>query len=306
VTYITGTLDYGQGHATPFAQVLSTRLGIPFDRIRLLQGDSDELITGGGTGGSRSAAASTMAMVEAVAKVVELGKDAASHVLEAAAQDIEFAGGRFTIAGTDRSIGVLELAETLRAKPKLPEGAPTSLDVKLASENVPSAFPNGCHVAEVEIDPDTGVVEVAKYASVNDFGTIINPMLVEGQMHGGLVQGIGQALMENTVYNDEGQPITGSFMDYAMPRASDVPNFVTEHHPVPAKTNPLGIKGCGEAGCAGALVSVMNAIVDALSEYGIYHIDMPVTPEKVWQAIREAKSSSPVPAPPAPAPAPAA
>jgi aerobic carbon-monoxide dehydrogenase large subunit len=299
VTFITGTLDYGQGHATPFAQVLSGRLGIPFDRIRLLQGDSDELITGGGTGGSRSAAASTMAMVEAVAKVVELGKEAASHLLEAAPQDIEFAGGRFTIAGTDRSIGVLELAEKLRAKPTLPEGAPTSLDVKLASENVPSAFPNGCHVAEVEIDPDTGVVEVVKYASVNDFGTLINPMLVEGQMHGGLVQGIGQALMENTVYNDEGQPVTGSFMDYAMPRASDVPSFVTEHHPVPAKTNPLGIKGCGEAGCAGALVSVMNAIVDALSEYGIRHIDMPVTPEKVWQAIREAKAA-PAPASPAP------
>jgi carbon-monoxide dehydrogenase large subunit len=301
VTFITGTLDYGQGHATPFAQVLSGRLGIPFDRIRLLQGDSDELITGGGTGGSRSAAASTMAMVEAVAKVVELGKEAASHLLEAAPQDIEFAGGRFTIAGTDRSIGVLELAEKLHAKPTLPEGAPTSLDVKLASENVPSAFPNGCHVAEVEIDPDTGVVEVVKYASVNDFGTLINPMLVEGQMHGGLVQGIGQALMENTVYNDEGQPVTGSFMDYAMPRASDVPSFVTEHHPVPAKTNPLGIKGCGEAGCAGALVSVMNAIVDALSEYGISHIDMPVTPEKVWQALREAKANAPAPASPGPA-----
>jgi aerobic carbon-monoxide dehydrogenase large subunit len=299
VTFITGTLDYGQGHATPFAQVLSSRLGIPFDCIRLLQGDSDELITGGGTGGSRSAAASTMAMVEAVAKVVELGKEAASHLLEAAAQDIEFADGRFTIAGTDRSIGVLELAEKLRAKPTLPEGAPISLDIKLASENVPSAFPNGCHVAEVEIDPDTGVVEVVKYASVNDFGTIINPMLVEGQMHGGLVQGIGQALMENTVYNDEGQPVTGSFMDYAMPRASDVPSFVTEHHPVPARTNPLGIKGCGEAGCAGALVSVMNAIVDALAEYGIRHIDMPVTPEKVWQALREAKAA-PAPASPAP------
>ena len=136
----------------------------------------------------------------------------------------------------------------------MPEGAPTTLDVKLASEPVPSAFPNGCHVAEVEIDPDTGVVEVVKYASVNDFGTVINPMLVEGQMHGGLVQGIGQVLMENTVYDAEGQLITGSFMDYAMPRAADVPSFVTAHHPVPAKTNPLGVKGCGEAGCAGALV----------------------------------------------------
>ncbi len=293
VTFITGTLDYGQGHATPFAQILSSRLGVPFERIRLLQGDSDELIIGGGTGGSRSAAASSMAMVEAVAKVVEQGKQIASQLLEAAVSDIEFAKGRFTIAGTDRSIGVMELAEKLRSKVNLPEGTPTSLDVKLASELVPSAFPNGCHVAEVEIDPDTGVIEVVKYASANDFGTVINPMLVEGQMHGGLVQGIGQALMERTVYDQDGQPITGSYMDYAMPRASDVPSFVTAHHPVPAKTNPLGIKGCGEAGCAGALVSVMNAIVDALSEYGIRHIDMPATPERVWQAIKSAQAAQP-------------
>ena len=204
---------------------------------------------------------------------------------------IEFAGGRFIIAGTDRSIGVMELAERLRSQVNLPDGMPTSLDVKLASEPVPAAFPNGCHVAEVEIDPETGVIEVVKYASANDFGTVINPLLVEGQMHGGLVQGIGQALMENTVYDEDGQPVTGSYMDYAMPRASDVPSFVTEHHPVPAKTNPLGVKGCGEAGCAGALVSVMNAVVDALSEFGIRHIDMPATPERVWQAIKRAQAA---------------
>jgi carbon-monoxide dehydrogenase large subunit len=292
VTFITGTLDYGQGHAAPFAQILSGRLGVPFDRIRLLQGDSDELIAGGGTGGSRSVAASSMAMIEAVAKVVEQGKQAASHVLEAAVQDIEFADGRFTIAGTDRSIGVLDLAAKLRDGTKLPDDAPKTLDVKLASEPVPSAFPNGCHVAEVEIDPDTGVIEVVKYASANDFGNLINPMLVEGQMHGGLVQGIGQILMENVVYDGDGQPITGSFMDYAMPRAGDVPSFVTAHHPVPAKTNPLGVKGCGEAGCAGALVSVTNAIIDALSDYGIRNIDMPATSEKVWQAIRAARATA--------------
>jgi carbon-monoxide dehydrogenase large subunit len=291
VTFITGTLDYGQGHATPFAQILSSRLGIPFDRIRLLQGDSDELVIGGGTGGSRSAAASSMAMVAAIAKVVEQGKQIASHLLEAAVADIEFAAGRFIIAGTDRSIGVMELAEKLRSQVNLPDGMPTSLDVKLASDPVPAAFPNGCHVAEVEIDPETGVIEVVKYASANDFGTVINPLLVEGQMHGGLVQGIGQALMENTVYDEDGQPVTGSYMDYAMPRACDVPSFVTEHHPVPAKSNPLGIKGCGEAGCAGALVSVMNAVVDALSEYGIRHIDMPATPERVWQAIKRAQAA---------------
>jgi len=290
VTFITGTLDYGQGHATSFAQILSSRLGVPFDRIRLLQGDSDELIAGGGTGGSRSAASSSMAMVEAVRRVVEQGKQIASHVLEAAAADIEFADGRFIIAGTDRSIDLLELSAALRAGIELPDDAPKTLDVKLASEPVPSAFPNGCHVAEVEIDPETGVIELVKYSSANDFGTVINPMLVEGQMHGGLVQGIGQVLMENVVYDGEGQPITGSFMDYAIPRAVDVPSFVTEHHPVPATTNPLGIKGCGEAGCAGAMVAVPNAIIDALSEYGIRHIDMPMTAESVWRAINAART----------------
>jgi carbon-monoxide dehydrogenase large subunit len=156
---------------------------------------------------------------------------------------------------------------------------------------VPSAFPNGCHVAEVEVDPQTGMIEVVKYTSVNDFGTVINPMLVEGQIHGGVVQGIGQAMLERTFYDGDGQFLTGSFMDYCLPRASDAPTFVTGHHPVPAKTNPLGVKGCGEAGCAGALTSLMNAIVDALSEFGIRHIDMPATPEKVWQAIQSAKAA---------------
>ena len=291
VTFITGTLDYGQGHATSFAQILSSRLGVPFERIRLLQGDSDELIAGGGTGGSRSAASSSMAMVEAIGRVIEQGKQVASNLLEAAVADLEFADGRFIIAGTDRSIGLLELAAELHAGAKLPDDAPQTLDVKLASGPVPSCYPNGCHVAEVEIDPETGVVEVVRYFSANDFGTVINPMLVEGQMHGGLVQGIGQVLMENVVYNSDGQPVTGSFMDYGVPRAADVPSFVTEHHPVPAATNPLGIKGCGEAGCAGALVAVPNAIIDALSDYGIRHIDMPVTPEKVWRAIHAARPS---------------
>ncbi len=289
VTIVTGTLDYGQGHATPFAQLLSDRLGVPFDRIRLLQGDSDALIAGGGTGGSRSITASGTAIVEAAAKVVEQGKQIAAVALEASPADIEFAHGRFVIAGTDCAIGILDLADKLRSSLKLPEGLPQSLDVKHATEPIPSAFPNGCHVAEVEIDPETGAVEVVKYSSANDFGTVINPLLVEGQMHGGLVQGIGQALMEQTVYDADGQLLTGSYMDYPLPRAVAAPDFVTEHHPVPCKTNPLGTKGCGEAGCAGALVSVMNAIVDALAGYGIRHIDMPATPERVWRAIKEAE-----------------
>jgi aerobic carbon-monoxide dehydrogenase large subunit len=292
VTIVTGTLDYGQGHAAPFAQVLSNRLGIPFDRIRLFQGDSDQLLVGGGTGGSRSMMSSGAAIVQASDKVIEHGKQIASYLLEASASDIEFDRGRFVIAGTDRAIGIMDLAAKLRSGLKLPDGVPATLDVSHVSDGVPSAFPNGCHVAEVEIDPDTGVVEVVKYVSVNDFGTVINPLLVEGQVHGGVVQAIGQALYEHVVYDADGQLLTGSYMDYGIPRAGDVPSIDAISHPVPAKTNPLGVKGCGEAGCAGGLTSVMNAVVDALSELGIKHIDMPVTPERVWQAIRNAEGTA--------------
>ena len=275
VTIITGTLDYGQGHASPFAQVLCDRLGVPFEKVRLLQGDSDQLIAGGGTGGSKSIMASGAAIVEASAICIDKGRAAAAEVLEAAAADIEFERGRFSIAGTDRGIGVMELAAQ----------RPGALDVKHIHEHAPSAYPNGCHVAEVEVDPETGVVEVVKYDMVGDFGVQINPMLVEGQAHGGVVQGIGQALLESMAYDEDGQLMTGSFMDYALPHAVHVPSFVMASHAVPAKTNVLGAKGCGEAGCAGALPSVMNALVDALRQVGVNHIDMPATPQRVWDAI---------------------
>ncbi|MBR0839288.1 xanthine dehydrogenase family protein molybdopterin-binding subunit [Bradyrhizobium liaoningense] len=291
VQLITGTLDYGQGHATPFAQVLCAQLGVPFESVKLVQGDSDIVHTGNGTGGSRSITASGMAIVEASKLVIEKGKQAAAHMLEASEADIEFADGSFTIAGTDRSIDIMELAKRLHDG-KVPEGVPDSLDVDHTSEPVPSAFPNGCHVAEVEIDPDTGVVQIVRYSAVNDFGTVINPMLVAGQLHGGVVQGIGQALMEHVRYDESGQPITGSLMDYALPRAEDVPNMTVGDHPVPATTNPLGSKGCGEAGCAGSLSTVVNAVLDALSDYDIKHIDMPLTPERVWRAIQEAKAKA--------------
>ena len=282
VSIITGTLDYGQGHWSAFAQVLTTRLGIPFRKIKLIQGDSDLLIAGGGTGGSKSIMASGAAIVEASDKVIDKGKQIAGVALEASAADIEFQSGRFTIVGTDRGIGIMELAERLRGGMKLPEGVPATLDVSHVHEAAPSAFPNGAHVAEVEIDPDTGVVEVVKYTMVGDFGTVINPLLVEGQSHGGVVQGIGQAMFEHVVYSEEGQPLTGSFTDYALPRAADTPFFRIDYHSVPARTNVLGAKGCGEAGCAGSLPSVMNAIVDAL---GGKHINMPATPERVWEAL---------------------
>ncbi|NEW90730.1 xanthine dehydrogenase family protein molybdopterin-binding subunit [Rhodopseudomonas sp. BR0M22] len=291
VRLITGTLDYGQGHATPFAQVLSAFLGVPFDRIRLEQGDSDIVHSGNGTGGSRSITASGMAIVEASQKVIAKGKSAAAHLLETAEADIEFEAGRFTVAGTDRSIGIMELAQRLRGT-ELPDGVPASLDVDHTTEGAPSAFPNGCHVAEVEIDPDTGVTRVVRYTAVNDFGTVVNPMIVAGQLHGGVAQGIGQALMEKISYDADGQPITGSLQDYALPRADDVPLMAVGDHPVPAKTNPLGTKGCGEAGCAGSLATIVNAALDALKDYGVTTLDMPLTPEKVWRAIHDAKAKT--------------
>jgi aerobic carbon-monoxide dehydrogenase large subunit len=291
VRLITGTLDYGQGHASALAQVLCGQLGVPFESVRLEQGDSDIVHAGSGTGGSRSITASSMAIVEASKQVIEKGKRAAAHLMEAAEGDIEFSDGRFTIAGTDRSIDIIELARRLR-EGKMPDGVPDTLDVDHTTEPIPSTFPNGCHVVEVEIDPETGILEIARYTGVNDFGTIVNPMLVAGQMHGGVAQGIGQALMECVNYDSSGQPITGSLMDYALPRATDIPVMTVGDHPVPAKSNPLGTKGCGEAGCAGSLCTIINAALDALAEYGITEIDMPLTPEKLWRVIRDAKAKA--------------
>jgi carbon-monoxide dehydrogenase large subunit len=235
--------------------------------------------------------ASGTAIVEGAGKVYRSdGKQIAGFVLEARRRHRVF-GWRFTIAGTDRSIGIMELAEKLRSGLKLPKGVPNSLSVRhVANEPIPSVFSERLSRRRVEVDPDTGVVEIVKYNSVNDFGTIINPLLVEGQVHGGVVQGIGQAI-DGEDRLRRGRPLlTGSYMDYAMPRASDSPEVGFESHPVPAKNNPLGVKGCGEAGCAGALTSVMNAIVDALSDYGVADIEMPATPERVWKTIQEAKA----------------
>jgi carbon-monoxide dehydrogenase large subunit len=290
VTLVTGTRDMGTGHATPFAQVLADRLGVPFERIRLVQNDSAEMSDGaGGSGGSRSLIATGGAVLEASKDVLSKGRKLAAHVLEAAESDIEFAAGEFRIAGTDRRIGILDLAAEGRRRTNLPAGVPASLDSKVKHATSPVSFPNGCHVCEVEIDPETGEVRIVRYTVVDDFGTVINPLIVEGQVHGGIVQGIGQVLLERTVYDDAGQLLTGSFMDYAMPRAADVAAIDFTTHPVPCRTNPLGAKGCGEAGNGGSFPAAICAVLDALAPLGIDDIELPASPHRIWQAIRDSK-----------------
>ncbi len=290
VSLITGTLDYGQGHASAFAQVVVDQLGLPFELIDLVQGDSDQLIAGGGTGGSRSIMASGKALVEASAEVIERGRALAAHHLEAASADVDFSDGAFKISGTDREVSLIELARAVKTMAALPEDLTPTLDVAMISEAPPSAFPNGCHIAEIEIDPETGEVTVERYIAVDDFGTLVNPMLAEGQVHGGVVQGIGQALLEHAVYDDNGQLLTGSFMDYALPRADDLSMIDVDFHAVPAASNPLGVKGCGEAGVTGALPAIMNAVTDGLARRGALPVDMPATPERVWSALRSART----------------
>ena len=291
VTLFTGSHDHGQGHWTTFAQVLSTQLGIPFETIRLMQTDTDLLRMGSGTGGSKSLMCSGTAIVEASDLIIDKGRIIASHLLEAGVPDIVFEAGAFSVVGTDRKLTVMEIAAKLRAGVALPDDAPKSLDVDHKSSAKPATFPNGCHVCEVEIDPETGVTEIVRYFMVGDFGTVVNPVIVRGQVIGGVVQGIGQCLMEHTVYDADGQLASGSFMDYAMPRADDAPMFHQEFLSFPATTNPLGVKGCGEAGCAGSLTSIMNAICDALAPYGVDHIDMPATPLAVWEAMQQGKAA---------------
>jgi carbon-monoxide dehydrogenase large subunit len=212
-------------------------------------------------------------------------------VLETAEQDVDFSDGEFRVVGTDRSISVQDLAARVAAIVDRPPGLPESLDHEMVAETPPASFPNGCHICEVEVDPETGGVRIDRYLAVNDFGNLINPMLVEGQIHGGIVQGIGQALMETAIYDSDGQLLSGSFTDYALPRADDLPGFEIHHHPVPATTNALGVKGCGEAGTSGAIPTVVNAVLDALAPLGVTDIPMPARPEAVWHAIRGARQA---------------
>jgi aerobic carbon-monoxide dehydrogenase large subunit len=277
-----GTQSNGQGHETAYAQVLHQRLDVPFEKIRIVQGDTDRIRAGGGTGGSRSLTAQGMAINDAADIVIDRGKAYAAQLFETAAADIQFRDGEFRVAGTDRVVGIMELAEKARAMaPAM--GMEGGLDADATTKLSAWTFPNGCHIAEVEADPDTGVVRVVNYNIVDDFGVVLNPLLVEGQVHGGIVQGIGQALLEGAVYDEGGQLLTGSFMDYTMPRADSMPPFDFSTVEVPCKNNAMGVKGCGEAGSVGAPAAVINAVSDALSERGVRHIDMPATPERVWR-----------------------
>jgi carbon-monoxide dehydrogenase large subunit len=285
ISVLVGTQSNGQGHETAYAQLLNDRLGVPLDRIRVIQGDTDLIRTGGGTVGSRSLTSQGWAIHMAVDVVIERGIQYASQELEAAPADIEFDGGRFTIVGTDRSISVLDLAAAARSTASQPEGYEGGLDADALATIDAWTFPNGCHIAEVEIDEETGVTRIVRYSVVDDFGVVLNPMLVEGQVHGGVVQGIGQALYEHTVYDGDGQLVTGSFMDYCMPRADNTPSIDFSTVEVPCKNNPMGVKGCGEAGAVASPAAVINAVLNALADLGVEHIDMPATPYKVWKLL---------------------
>lgn len=291
VTVFTGAHSHGQGHETTFAQIVAERFGIPIENVEIVHGDTNKIPFGMGTYGSRSLAVGGSALVKAMDKVERKAKKIAAHMLEAAETDIEVKEGRFTVAGTDKSLGIGDIALQAYVPHNFPlDELEPGLDEQAFYDPKNFTYPNGCHVCELEIDPDTGVTTIVSFAAVDDFGNVINPLIVEGQVHGGLVQGIGQALYENCVYDEEsGQLVTGSYMDYCMPRADDVPSFTVRYHEdQPCTHNPLGVKGCGEAGTIGAAAAVMNAVVDALSDYGVTHMDMPATPEKVWRTIRDA------------------
>jgi len=271
-----GTQSIGQGLWTSYAQVVAEKLGIDPQKIRVVQGDSDLLPAGGGAGGSRGLQVGGSAALAGAVALVEAGRALAAQALEAAAADIEYGGGRYRIAGTDRGIGLADLAGR----------QPQRRIVCEHTETVKGqTWPNGCQVVEVEVDPQTGTVRVVRHGAVDDIGRVVNPLTAESQVHGGVAQGLGQALFEQSVYDESGQLITGSFMDYAMPRADDLPDLQTHFdETVPTRMNPLGAKGAGEAGCHGATPAIVNAVIDAL---GVKEIDMPLTPERVWRAMNK-------------------
>ena len=289
VTLFAGSTTMGQGNDTAFTQIIADRLGVPPARVQVLSGDTDALGSGRGNGGSGALTVGGSAVLRATDKIVERGRRIAAQLLEAAPEDVALRDGRFSVAGTDKGVTFADVARAAYVPRQLPPGLEPGFSETAAFTPPAVTFPNGCHVCEVEIDEATGAVRIVRHTVVDDVGRIVNPMLVKGQIHGGVVQGLGQGLFETLVYDETGQLLAGSFMDYAMPRADDLPSFEVDSYEVPTKVNPLGAKGVGEAGTVGALPALMNAVNDALAPLGVRHLDMPVTAERVWQAIREAK-----------------
>ncbi len=292
LTILAGTHSHGQGHATVYAQMVTEWLGVPFENIRFVQGDTDAVPIGRGSYGSRSMHVGGNALKKAADGIIDKAKPMAAMMMEAAAGDIEFKDGAFRIVGTDRSMKLTDVARGFYRPAHLPAQFDVGLEASGTFAAEPPNYPNGCHVCEVEVDPETGHVTLDRYAAVDDVGKIMNHLLCEGQIHGGVAQGVGQALMEAIVFDGAGQLITGSFQDYAMPRADDFPDLVSELTEVPAKTNPLGVKGAGEAGATGAPPAVIGAILDALKPLGIEHIDMPATASRVWAAIQASQAKA--------------
>ena len=292
VTVFIGTQSNGQGHETSYIQIMSERLGIDAEKIKVVQGDTDRT-PNGFTGGSSSVTSGGVAVAKVSEKIIEKGRQITAHIMETATEDIEFAEGTFTVAGTDRRMSVFELARAANDPAKLPSGMEPGLNEAFVNEEAKATYPNGCHICEVEIDKDTGVVDIVSYHAVDDFGDVINPLLLAGQVHGGVAQGVGQALLERTVYDESGQLLSGSFMDYTMPRADNLPWVEFSTRNVRCTTNHLGIKGSGEAGTIGAPPAVVSAIVDALQpDHGLIDVDMPATPNYLWQIINGQRAAA--------------
>ena len=290
LTILMGTQSSGQGHQTAYTQLAAERLGVVPEKIRVLQGDTAVISFGRGTGGSRSIPVGGASLVQAADKLIAKGRRIAAHLFEAAEADVEFADGIFSVSGTDRRLGIEEVARAAFDPARQAPGVEPGFDESGHFAPPQPTFPNGCHVCEVEIEPDTGRIEILRYLVVDDFGRVINPLLLAGQVQGGVAQGVGQAMLERTVFDPEtGQLLTGSFTDYCLARADDLPAIEFSYNVVPCRTNPLGVKGAGEAGAIGAPPALVNAVVDALAELGIEHLDMPLTPERLWRAIHDAE-----------------
>ena len=292
LTALVGTQSTGQGHETSFGQMIAAGLGLDISEVRIVQGDSETIPTGGGTGGSRSMAIGGSALVGALEALLGAGKRMAASLLEATEADIEFDEGVFRVVGTDVQVGLREVALATYDSDQRPEDVEPGLYSADSFQPEGGTFPNGCHVCEVEVDPETGTTSIVRYTIEDDVGTVVNPLILEGQIVGGVGQGLGQAMMEHAIYEkDTAQLVTATFMDYTMPRADSMPPIDFAYTEIPSPRNPLGIKGAGEAGTIGAPPAIVNAVVDALSSLGVTHLDMPLSPLRVWEAIRAAKRS---------------